>query len=112
MHLLLIIGYFFFFRDIKAENVLISGRGHVQLCDLGVAKELGKEDRTKTIVGTPHYMAPEVNNTNLLLHTLDAHLFFKILLGEAYNHSVDYWSLGILAHELVNLAVGSTILNA
>jgi len=31
-----------------------------------------------TIIGTPHYMAPEV------------------ILGEGYSFSVDYWSIGII----------------
>ena len=46
------------------ENVLVSRSGHAKLCDMSVAKECLKEDggRTTTLVGTPHYMAPEVGS--------------------------------------------------
>ena len=40
-------------------------------------------DRTRSIVGTPHYMAPEV------------------ILGEGYSYSVDIWSMGVIMYELV-----------
>eukprot|EP00118_Oscarella_pearsei_P018663 m.192086 g.192086 ORF g.192086 m.192086 type:complete len:679 (+) comp39463_c0_seq4:228-2264(+) len=72
-------------RDVKLENILIARTGHIKLCDLGLAKEcLQRGDgRTNTSVGTPCYMAPE------------------IILGSPYNESVDFWSLGVIAHLLV-----------
>ena len=45
-------------RDVKPENVLISGDGHIKLTDFGFSKILN--DRTFTICGTPEYMAPEI----------------------------------------------------
>ena len=55
------------------------------LIDLGTAKPLtkGKGYRTYTIIGTPHYMAPE------------------IILGKGYSFSVDIWSLGICMYEFL-----------
>ncbi len=44
------------------------------MIDFGTAKEIN--DRAMTIIGTPHYMAPEV------------------ILGEGYTFSIDYWSIG------------------
>lgn len=46
-------------RDIKAANILRVGENTLKLGDLGVAKLL-KTQMTKTQIGTPHYMAPEV----------------------------------------------------
>lgn len=49
--------------------------------------------KTFTIIGTSHYMAPEV------------------LLRKGYSFSADYWSLGVLLYELFceKLPFGETI---
>ncbi len=45
-------------RDIKPENVMITRTGRVVVMDFGLAKGL-KGNRTRTVSGTPAYMAPE-----------------------------------------------------
>ena len=55
--------------------------GYPKLIDFGTAKVI--TDRTYTILGTPHYMAPE------------------ILLGKGYNCTADYWSLGVIMYEFI-----------
>ncbi|KFD53269.1 hypothetical protein M514_05750 [Trichuris suis] len=71
------------YRDMKMENVVLDERAHVKLVDFGLAKWLKRGERTKTICGTLHYMAPET------------------LTGLGYSHSADWWSLGVLLHTLV-----------
>lgn len=49
-------------RDIKPDNIMLTGRGDVKVADLGLGKQLDNDmNLTKTGrgLGTPHYMAPE-----------------------------------------------------
>ena len=63
------------YRDIKPENLMVDDKGYLKLIDMGTAKEL-KNQKTFTIIGTPHYMAPEV------------------ISGKGYNYNADLWSIG------------------
>lgn len=70
-------------RDIKPENVLMidsTEDSDIKLVDFGLAKTLGPNETSNEAFGTLCYVAPE------------------ILLQNAYDKSVDLWSLGILIH--------------
>jgi cGMP-dependent protein kinase len=69
------------YRDLKPENILIDSEGYPKICDFTFSKII--ENRTYSIVGTPHYMAPEV------------------ISGKGYNHTADYWSLGVMIYEFL-----------
>ena len=72
-------------RDIKPTNILLDGFGGVYIGDFGLAQMLEGDPgltRTGTLIGTPHYMAPEQ------------------ALGEPADHRCDIYSLGIVAYEI------------
>ena len=63
---------------------MVDSQGYLKLIDMGTAKILNKNNpRTFTMLGTPHYLAPEV------------------LTGKGYGLSADFWSIGIITYELL-----------
>jgi cGMP-dependent protein kinase len=67
------------YRDIKPENIMVNDKGYIKIIDFGTVKEI--KEKTSTIIGTPHYMAPEM------------------VKGEGYSFQVDVWSIAVCLFE-------------
>lgn len=58
------------YRDLKPTNIMIDINGYIKIIDFGSAKLF--KGRTYTLIGSPHYIAPEV------------------IVGKGYTKSCDY----------------------
>ncbi|KAL8637722.1 MAG: hypothetical protein Q9228_005034, partial [Teloschistes exilis] len=85
-------------RDVKAANVMIHENGSLQLIDFGVAGLLEtSKDKRSTIIGTPHWMAPEMSSqlVNQGPPTVDYATETASLLDQ-----VDVWAYGCTLYEI------------
>ena len=63
---------------------MVEKEGYLKMIDLGTAKQLKSFYgiyRTNTLIGSPHYMAPDV------------------IAGKGYSFPVDLWSIGVIVYE-------------
>ena len=73
-------------RDVKPNNVLVADDGSVRLFDFGLARLLadGTQDQSM-VVGTPFYMAPEMQRTSPVDHRADQYalgvVLYRMLTG-------------------------------
>ncbi|XP_067642474.1 chromosomal serine/threonine-protein kinase JIL-1 [Eurosta solidaginis] len=83
------------YRDIKLENILLDGQGHIVLADFGLSKifEPDSDHRAHSFCGTLEYMAPEIIRAGPTGHDLAA----------------DWWSVGVLTYELLTGASPFTV---
>jgi hypothetical protein len=69
-------------RDFKPDNLLRMEDGRLVLSDFGLATDSANAPGVTVLIGTPHYMAPEV------------------LAGEPATVRSDVWALGVVLHEI------------
>jgi polo-like kinase 1 len=75
-------------RDLKLGNLFIDKNVHIKVGDLGLACRLDERDeKRKTICGTPNYIAPEVIQGD------------KTKRGHSFE--VDIWSIGVILYTVL-----------
>nr|XP_020828734.1 serine/threonine-protein kinase 32C isoform X4 [Phascolarctos cinereus] len=75
-------------RDVKPDNILLDEQGHAHLSDFNIATIIRDGERATALAGTKPYMAPEI-----------FHSFVN--RGTGYSFEVDWWSMGVMAYELL-----------
>ena len=80
-------------RDLKLDNIFLNypdpsdkSKFEVKLGDFGLSKQLVNTQESKTLAGSPVYMAPEILITKL---------------RKPYTSKVDIWSLGVIIYQLL-----------
>eukprot|EP00826_Nyctotherus_ovalis_P060367 TRINITY_DN8460_c0_g3_i1.p1 TRINITY_DN8460_c0_g3~~TRINITY_DN8460_c0_g3_i1.p1 ORF type:complete len:490 (-),score=143.26 TRINITY_DN8460_c0_g3_i1:83-1531(-) len=71
-------------RDIKLDNLLLTSKGELKICDFGVSRVVGRGEVMAERCGTPAYMAPE------------------ILRDKGYKgFGADMWSAGVVLYAML-----------
>ncbi|KAK4875412.1 hypothetical protein RN001_011834 [Aquatica leii] len=75
-------------RDIKPDNILLDEEGHMHLTDFNIAAVIKDGQLASSMSGTKPYIAPEVFDC-------------AVDLCVGYSYAVDWWSLGVVAYEML-----------
>ncbi|MGY6171845.1 serine/threonine-protein kinase [Candidatus Mycoplasma pogonae] len=101
-------------RDIKSSNIMVNNANQVKIIDFGIATYRYTENIIKNnkIVGSAHYLPPEILKTNILIReSFDIYSFgilmYEMLIGETPFYSDE----SQLPQEILNKQVQEKILS-
>ncbi|MGI4813453.1 MAG: serine/threonine-protein kinase [Janthinobacterium lividum] len=73
------------YGDLKPENIMFDGDGHVVLTDFGLSSQMKGKEYLKKRCGTMEYICPE------------------LFEDERYSKSIDFWAFGLIIYELITV---------
>nr|AML78254.1 putative LOV domain-containing protein [Cannabis sativa] len=99
------------YRDLKPENVLIQGTGHVALTDFDLScltsckpqlliQETSDKKKSHKNQQKPIFMAEPMRASNSFVGT-EEYIAPEIITGAGHTSAVDWWALGILLYEML-----------
>ncbi|KAL2470420.1 Phototropin-1 [Abeliophyllum distichum] len=99
------------YRDLKPENVLLQGSGHVSLTDFDLScltsckpqlliPEINEKKKHQKGQQAPIFMAEPMRASNSFVGT-EEYIAPEIITGAGHTSAVDWWALGILLYEML-----------
>lgn len=80
-------------RDLKPGNIRVDAEGVVKIFDFGLARSIGFDDKTRSVIGTPVFMAPELWGQSTI----------------SFSSAIDVYAFGVIAIALVHDSVPSAL---
>lgn len=76
-------------RDIKPNNIRLNADGVIKILDFGLSRNSGLEAHTRSIIGTPGYMAPELWKSATV----------------SFDQTIDVYAFGVMALSLISAKI-------